>query len=213
MNNSNYHGCNNMSKEIVVYDTEYWTTQGALERCWHGIDDQLPVLIQIGAYRVKCEAGLPVTNELLSFVTPIGRNGEIIPLNKYFSDLTGITQETVDRKGKHPKEAIAEFYEFAGKCNMYSYGDDVVDTFLPTCFAIDIKCPFNLHQAKDARLLLRQSGVTEAEISTNRSGSIAHHFGVESRKLHEHDAKDDAFSLLEAMRHLVRIGRLKLEWL
>ncbi len=202
-----------MKQEIVVYDTEYWTAQGALERCWHGIDDQLPVLIQIGAYKVKVEPGLPQVDELLLFITPIGRNGGIITLNSYFSDLTGITQETIDREGKHPKVAIDEFYEFTGNRNMYSYGDDVVDTFLPTCFAIDIKCPFHLHQAKDARLILRQSGVTEAEIATNRSGSIAHHFGVESRKLHEHDAKDDAFSLLEAMRHLVKIGKLKLEWL
>jgi DNA polymerase III alpha subunit (gram-positive type) len=202
-----------MGTEIVVYDTEYWAAQGALERCWHGIDDQLPVLIQIGAYKVRLEEGLPLISELVSFITPIGRTGEAITLNKYFSDLTGITQEKIDREGKHPREAIAEFHEFTGNRTMYSYGDDVVDTFLPTCFAIDIKCPFNLHQAKDARHILRKSGVTEAEISTNRSGSIAHHFGVESRKLHEHDAKDDAFSLLEAMRHLVKIGRLKLEWL
>lgn len=202
-----------MLTDIVIYDTEYWTDQGALERCWHGIDDQLPVLIQIGAYRVKRESGMPIVKELLSFVTPVGRNGELIELNKYFCDLTGISQEKIDGEGKHPKEAIEEFYEFVGDCNMYSYGDDVVDTFLPTCFAIDIKCPFNLYQAKDARHILRQAGVTEAEISTNRSGSIAHHFGINLEQHHEHDAKDDARSLLEAFRHLEKTGRLKLEWL
>ena len=202
-----------MSNEIVVYDTEYWTDQGALDRCWHGIDDQLPVLIQIGAYRVKREAGLPTVSEMLSFITPIGRNGEPIRLNKYFCDLTGITQEKIDAEGKHPREAIEEFSKFVGISNIYSYGDDIVDTFLPTCFAIDIKCPFHLHQAKDARHVLRQAGVTEAEISTNRSGSIAHHFGVHLEKHHEHDAKDDAHSLLEALRYLERNERLKLDWL
>lgn len=202
-----------MAKEIVIYDTEYWTDQGVLDRCWHGIDDQLPVLIQIGAYRVKCEPGLPTVNETLSFITPVGRNGEPIRLNKYFCDLTGITQEKVDSEGKHAKEAIAEFHEFVSDCNMYSYGDDVVDTFLPTCFAVDIKCPFSLQQAKDARHILIQAGVTEAEISTNRSGSIAHHFGVNIGHIHEHDAKDDARSLLEAFRYLEKNNRLKLEWL
>jgi len=202
-----------MSNEIVIYDTEYWTDQGALDRCWHGMDDQLPVLIQIGAFRVKREAGLPIVDEMLLYVTPFGRNGEPVRLNKYFCDLTGITQEKVDTEGKPPGEAIAEFYQFVGNCNMYSYGDDVVDTFLPTCFSIDIKCPFNLHQAKDARLLLRQSGVTEAEISTNRSGSIAHHFGIHLGQIHEHDAKDDARSLLEAIRFLEENKRLQLDWL
>lgn len=202
-----------MSNDIVIYDTEYWTDQGALDRCWHGMDDQLPVLIQIGAYRVKREPGLPSVEEMLLFVTPIGRQGEPIRLNKYFSDLTGITQEKVDGEGKHPKDAIAELQKFVGNCNMYSYGDDVVDTFLPTCFAIDIKCPFSLHQARDARQILRRSGVTDAEISTNRSGSIAHHFGVNIPQLHEHDAKDDARSLLEAFRYLEQQGRLLLDWL
>jgi DNA polymerase III alpha subunit (gram-positive type) len=202
-----------MSNEIVIYDTEYWTDQGVLDRCWHGIDDQLPVLIQIGAYRVKHEAGLPTVDEMLSFITPIGRNGEPIRLNKYFCDLTGITQEKVDNDGRHPTEAISEFHKFVGNCNMYSYGDDIVDTFLPTCFAIDIKCPFDLHQAKDARHILRQAGVTEAEISTNRSGSIAHHFGVYLEQHHEHDAKDDARSLLEAFRYLQKNDKLKLDWL
>ena len=202
-----------MSNEIVVYDTEYWTQQGALERCWHGMDDELPVLIQIGAYRVKLEQGLPAINEILSYVTPFGRSGEPVRLNKYFSDLTGISQEVVDNQGKHPKDAIAEFHEFVGDCNMYSYGDDIVDTFLPTCFSIDIKCPFNLHQAKDARHILKRSGVTEAEISTNRSGSIAQHFGIVMTQHHEHDAKDDAYSLLEAFRHLQKNGQLRMEWL
>jgi len=202
-----------MNDEIVIYDTEYWTDQGALDRCWHGIDDQLPVLIQIGAYRVKKEKNLPIVSEMLSFVTPIGRNGEPIRLNKYFCDLTGITQEKVDTEGKHPREAIEEFSKFVGDCKIYCYGDDIVYTFLPTCFAIDIKCPFHLHQAKDARHLLRQAGVTEAEISTNRSGSIAHHFGVHLEQHHEHDAKDDARSLLEALRFLEKKERLKLEWL
>lgn len=202
-----------MNREIVIYDTEYWTDKGALERCWHGIDDQLPVLIQIGAYRAKLEPGLPTVDEKLLYVTPIGRNGEILSLNKYFSDLTGISQKKVDSEGKPPKEAIAEFHQFVGDCNMYSYGDDIVDTFLPTCFAIDIKCPFNLHQAKDARHILRQAGVTEAEISTNRSGSIAHHFGINLGQHHEHDAKDDAHSLLEAFRYLQNHDRLKIEWL
>jgi len=202
-----------MSNDIVVYDTEYWTDQGALDRCWHGMDDQLPVLIQIGAYRVRREPGLPMVDEMLSFITPVGRNGEPIRLNKYFSDLTGISQAKIDSEGIHPSEAIARFHKFVGNSNMYSYGDDVVDTFLPTCFAIDTKCPFTLHQAKDARLILRKAGVTDAEISTNRSGSIAHHFGVNIAQLHEHDAKDDARSLLEALRFLESKGRLKLEWL
>jgi DNA polymerase III epsilon subunit-like protein len=202
-----------MSNEIVVYDTEYWTNEGALERCWHGMHDHLPVVIQIGAYKARLEPGLPVSDELLSFITPIGRNGEIIQLNDYFCDLTGITQEKVDSEGKHPREAIAEFYEFVGDCNMYSYGDDVVDTFLPTCFMIDVKCPFNFRQARDVRHILRRAGVTMAEISTNRSGSIAQHFGIVLGKHHEHDAKDDAFSLLQALRFLETNGSLKLDWL
>jgi hypothetical protein len=119
----------------------------------------------------------------------------------------------MDKNGKHPRQAISEFFEFVGQRKMYSYGDDMLDTFLPTCYVIGIQCPFVINQAKDIRHVLRKSGVTEAEISTNRSGSIAQHFGIVLDKHHEHDAKDDAHSLLEALRYLVDKGRLELGWL
>lgn len=202
-----------MSNEIIIYDTEYWTDEGVLARSWQGLDDHLPVLMQIGAYSVEMIEGLPVTGEWLSYISPIGRDGKIIKLNEYFSNLTGITQEKINEDGKHPELAIREFSNFVGHRKMYSYGNDIVDTFLPTCFTIDIKCPFNISQEKDVRHILRQSGVTEAEINTNRSGSIAQHFGISMGKHHEHDALDDAHSILEALRYLLKKRRLELSWL
>jgi len=201
-----------MRDEIVIYDTEYWTSDGTLERSWRGIDDHPPILIQVGAYRVRLEENLPATNEWLSYITPIGRDGEIIKLNNYFTDLTGITQEKIDTNGKHPKLAISEFYEFVGLRKMFSYGDDVVDTFLATCYINSLSCPFQVSQSRDARQILRKSGVTEAEINTNRSGSIAQHYGIVIDKHHEHDAKDDAYSLLEALRYLLKNGNLDINW-
>ena len=202
-----------MSDEIIIYDTEYWTDNGALDRCWHGLDDQPPVLIQIGAYKVKRKAGLPVLKEWLSYVTPIGRKGEQININNYFCELTGITQEKIDQDGKHPTTAILEFSEFVGARKMYSYGDDIFDTFLPTCYINNIKCPFDVQQGIDIRAIFRKSGVTDQEINSHRSGSIAQHFGVALEKHHEHDAKDDAYSLLEATRYLVENKKLRLDWL
>ena len=202
-----------MTNDIVIYDTEYWTDDGVLERSWKGIDDHLPVLIQIGAYRVLLENDLPVTKEWFSYISPIGRNGKIIKLNDYFSNLTGITQENVNKEGKHPKIAIAEFFDFVGHRKIYSYGNDIADTFLPTCFVNDIKCPFHIHQEKDVRHILRKSGMKISEITANRSGSIAQHLGVVMNHHHEHNAMDDARSILEALRFLVKNGNLEIAWL
>ena len=201
-----------MNDEIIVYDTEYWTDEGVLERGWQGLDDHLPVLIQIGAYRVKLVEELPASKEWLSYISPIGRDGKIIKLTDYFSNLTGITQEKINKDGKHPKFAIPEFSDFVGQRKMYSYGNDIVDTFLPTCFINGLKCPFHISQEKDVRHILRKSGVTEEEINANRSGSIAQHFGVFMDQHHEHDAKDDALSILEALRYLVKNGSLEMDW-
>ncbi len=202
-----------MCDEIVIYDTEFWTDSGVLERSWGGLHDHLPVLIQIGAYRVKLEEGLPVNREWLSYVSPIGRDGGIIKLNKYFTNLTGITQEKIDDDGKPPDIAISEFADFVGERKMYSYRDDIVSTFLPTCFVNGIQCPFHVHQAKDIRLIFQKSGLTERELDANRSGTIAQHFGVTMDKHHEHDAKDDAYSILEALRYLLKNGHLQINWL
>ena len=202
-----------MNDEIVIYDTEYWTDEGVLGRSWQGMDDQLPVLIQIGAYRVTLSENLPTTKEWLSYISPISRDGKIIKLNDYFSGLTGITQDKIDEEGKHPELAISEFSDFVGQRKMYSYGNDIVDTFLPTCFTIGLKCPFHIRQEKDVRHILRKSGVTEKDINENRSGSIAQYFGITMSQHHEHDAKDDALSILEALRHLVKNGKLRLDWL
>ena len=202
-----------MNDEIIIFDTEYWTDEGVLERSWKGIDDHPPVLIQIGGYKIKLKDELPIIEDWLSYVTPISRDGKNIKLNNYFSDLTGITQKKIDQDGRHPKQAISEFSDFVGPRKMYSYGDDVIDTFLPTCFMNGLVCPFDVSQVNDIRHIFRKSGITEAEISTNRSGSIAQHFGVYMDQHHEHDAKDDALSILEALRFLVKNGRLDINWL
>ena len=202
-----------MNDEIIIYDTEYWTDKGVLERSWKGMDDNPPVLIQIGGYKIKMDKELPVIEDWISYITPINRDGKNIRLSNYFSDLTGITQEKISKEGKHPVQAISEFSEFVGKRNMFSYGNDVLDTFLPTCFICGLKCPFNVSQAKDVRHVLRKAGISEAEISTNRSGSIAQHFGIALSMHHEHDAKDDAYSILEALRYLMANGKLELNWL
>ena len=104
---------------FVVFDCEFTTWPGALENYWSG-PGRLREIVQIGALRL--DEDLAVVEEFDTLVRPVV-NPE---LSSYFTELTGIGQEMVDRDGIGPAEAIGRFLGFCRGELVLSYGNDMV---------------------------------------------------------------------------------------
>jgi DNA polymerase III epsilon subunit-like protein len=196
-------------KEIIIYDTEYWTDDGVMERNWNGLYDPPQYLIQIGAFRVSLDAELTIQEEMLSYIKPKNRDGSDLPLTPFFTELTKISQEDVDQKGVSFVQALDDFSSFCGDLPMYSYGYDLESTFLKTCFIEGVLCPFGIDQSRNVAKIFHHSGMSIEDIKANSSGTLAAHYGIELDSHHVHDARCDALSILVSLRHLIQKGQLE----
>jgi inhibitor of KinA sporulation pathway (predicted exonuclease) len=104
---------------FVVFDLEFTSWPGALEQGW-GEMGQLREIVQIGALRISDDYS--VVGEYEALVQPM-----VNPrLSTYFTELTGINQETVDQGGLSPAEALGDFLGFCQGQSVLSYGNDMV---------------------------------------------------------------------------------------
>ncbi|WP_419998055.1 exonuclease domain-containing protein [Streptomyces boninensis] len=104
---------------FVVFDLEFTTWPGAHDGDWSE-PGQLREIVQIGAVRLR--ADFSVIEEYEALVRPV-----VNPrLSPYFTELTGIDQESVDSDGIAPAEALSEFLRFCQGQAVLSYGNDMV---------------------------------------------------------------------------------------
>jgi len=106
-------------RTFVLFDLEFTTWPGALEQDWSAAG-QLREIVQIGALRLRED--FSVAEEYEALVRPVANPR----LSAYFTELTGIDQETVDRDGLSPAEALGEFLGFCRGQSVLSYGNDMV---------------------------------------------------------------------------------------
>ncbi|NBE53677.1 3'-5' exonuclease [Streptomyces boluensis] len=104
---------------FVLFDLEFTSWPGALEEDWSA-PGQLREIVQIGALRLGEDYS--VVDEFDMLVRPV-----VNPrLSPYFTELTGIGQEAVDRDGVPPARALGEFLGFCAGSSVLSYGNDMV---------------------------------------------------------------------------------------
>mmetsp|Transcript_121661 Transcript_121661/g.344160 ORF Transcript_121661/g.344160 Transcript_121661/m.344160 type:complete len:263 (-) Transcript_121661:36-824(-) len=102
----------------VVYDLEWTTWDGALQRLWSGEGEDLEV-VQIGAVKLDARDGL---NEIATFSTLV-RPALVPQLSEYFTKLTGITQTAIESSGVEFPQAFQDFMDFVGPDSpMLSWG-------------------------------------------------------------------------------------------
>ena len=107
-------------KETVIYDLEYTTWPGAVERSWSGKDEYREI-IRIGAISIDLD-NLQEIEALDVFVKP-----SVNPiLSDYCTKLTDITNEQIQTEGMEFHEALYEFVNFVGKRNIFCYGVDIL---------------------------------------------------------------------------------------
>ncbi|MFG2789733.1 exonuclease domain-containing protein [Streptomyces sp. NPDC048419] len=106
-------------RTFVLFDLEFTTWPGSLEQDWSATG-QLREIVQVGALRLRED--FSVAEEYEALVRPV-----VNPrLSAYFTELTGIGQEAVDRDGLSPAEALGEFLGFCRDQSVLSYGNDMV---------------------------------------------------------------------------------------
>jgi inhibitor of KinA sporulation pathway (predicted exonuclease) len=110
---------------FIIFDTEFTAWKGSQERKWSG-ENEFRELVQISAIRVKKKGNtIAITKKLNLYILP-----QINPiLSEYFTNLTGINQETLYKEAKPFKLAMKLFYMFCKnkdgeKYNLYSMGND-----------------------------------------------------------------------------------------
>ncbi|MEK7068200.1 MAG: hypothetical protein AAB964_00090, partial [Patescibacteria group bacterium] len=120
-------------------------------------------------------------------------------LSQYFTGLTGVTQEMVERQGTSYGDALGQFAAWSQGLSLYCWGMDLeIINFnaklLGICF------PISQAQKRDVRSIFELEGVVTMAYM---SSTIPRAFGEEPPPS-AHDALNDARSILQGLRALRR---------
>lgn len=193
---------------IVVYDCEYLTREGAMGRLWSHHADPDPIVVQIGAVLLDLANNANIIDEIKIYINPEDRHGARYQLDPYFIDLTGITENDITRDAVDLASALDQLDTFSRGANFWSWGKDELFALGVSCFLRGIPPPICPGRFGNLKRAMHQAGMPEADIKSTSSGEIAEYFGVGSASLSKHDGLDDAISLARAVGHLIRKGHL-----
>lgn len=166
--------------EVVLFDLEYTTWEGSMERDWSG-DDEFREVVQIGAIKIETEEFTELDSFSL-FVKPIKNP----ILSKYFKDLTGIEQEQVDLEGVKLESMLEDFVKWCGALQIYSFGGDE-SVLRENVKLLGLNFSLETLNFNDVRELFIKSGV---DAKNYMSSTITEAFGVKS-PYKGHDALND----------------------
>ena len=186
----------NLPEKIIVFDTEYTTWQGAQERNWSG-ENEYREIVQVGAVKVETD-NFKELDSFSVFVKP-----KINPeLSAFFTELTGITQEEVDKEGIDFKTAIEQFSRWSGDLSLYSWkgGDD--DVLMENCRLLGITFPFEGSRFGTIGKVFQENGVS---IENYMSSTIIEAFGKKTTH-RGHNALNDARTIVDGLKELSREG-------
>ena len=176
---------------IVVFDTEFTAWEGSLERNWSGSNEYREI-VEIGAVRVDTRE-MSERDTFKTYVRPV-KNPE---LSAYFTELTGISQEIVDREGVDYPTAILRFAEWCRDTPIYSWGNDG-DVLRENCGLLGTPFPFEPSRFFDASDIFRKAGIPEEQY---KSSTIIRAFVKEPIR-RGHEALNDARTIMAALREL-----------
>ena len=175
--------------KIIVFDTEFTAWEGSEERNWSAAGEYMEI-VQIGAVKIETQS-MEELESMLVYVKPV-KNPK---LSEYFTKLTNIVQETVDRGGIGYAEALEKFTLWSGGLKLYSWGGDR-DVLEENAKLLGIEFPFRSSQFADIREFFQAQGVL---VEKYMSSTIPRAFGEEPL-LRAHDALNDARSIAQALR-------------
>jgi inhibitor of KinA sporulation pathway (predicted exonuclease) len=179
----------------VFYDLEFTAWAGSMENRWLA-PGQFREVVQIGAVKIDM-CSLAALGECALLVKP--RFNPV--LSPYFENLTGITNAQLAERGVNFRDAYDRFVAFCDGDPIYSFGrDDLVLIDNLALYGIGDAAP--LPQHNNFAVWLRANGIVTKGL---HACDVAKACGApfEGR---DHDALDDARSLVAGLRVLVARG-------
>lgn len=183
--------------ELIVFDLELTAWEGSLARHWAG-PNEFREIVEIGAVRTDSEKPEVQEQCFSMLVRPI-KNPQ---LSNYFSSLTGISQQRLEREGQSLSAALAAFAEFAsGVSHFYAYGDDG-DIIAENCGFQGLDNPL-----AGSRLTNVRAGITKAygldTSITSADLPTATGLARSGDNLQAHNALDDARAVAQVLKPLI----------
>ena len=174
----------------IYLDTEY-CYPGMLRGTPRPTADDKRQIVQIAAVAVDTQAG----EELAAFdclVVPAYEK----QVTGFFTELTGITQSDIDRKGVSFSEALSRFVDFSSEADIYTFDKDE-EVLRQNCDYIGLPWPFKKTFIR-VKALLPIYGIDPDAYS---SGTLHKVVGLKMGG-HVHNALHDVRSMAVAMHKL-----------
>lgn len=188
---------------FVIFDLEYTTWKGCQENGWKR--NQKKEIVQISALKISDR--LKVLDEFNSYCQP-----KINPiLSDYFENLTGITNQFIQKNGISFSEAYKKFKKFVSNdaCFSHSWGKPFYDLADGNIIQENLQL-YNLPKDSSIRYYniaeWFKNKYQEAQLNKfpESSGKIAKVLGKEKILTHlgldEHNALYDVYSILEGIK-------------
>jgi inhibitor of KinA sporulation pathway (predicted exonuclease) len=184
--------------QVVVFDLEWTAWEGSLARNWGG-PGEFREVIQIGALSLEAATFHPLESFAI-LVKPVFNPG----LSDYIQELTGITNEDVQRDGMDYPEALEAFRVFLGDRMAFCNGRDG-EVLEENSRLQGVQHPFSAHRFANLRPLLAQA--TGLPPSSLVSSELPVLLGIGPR-VREHTGDGDARAIGLALRALRARGAL-----
>lgn len=196
-------------KTAIIFDCEFLCLEGSQRRFWCAAHDPDPVIAQIGAVRLGLEDDFPLLGMHRAYIRPVDRFGNRYPLDPFFTELTGITEDNMDTEGVALGEALADVDRFSGGARFWSWGKDELNMVAISCYVAGIQPSIAANRFDNAVKLLIAAGMPVEDLAKTPSNRLAEYYGVEHPPLRGHDALDDALSVAYTLQHLMKAGMLR----
>ena len=198
-------------KKAIIFDCEYVCIQGSQSRSWCGSIDPDPVIAQIGAVKLGLEGDFSILDTCKFYVRPFDRYGKRYPLDSYFTNLTGITEDDLIANGVALLDALIALDGFSDGARFWSWGKDELNMMAISCYIAGIQPLIPAGRFDNAVKLLTAAGMPIEDVAKTPSSKLADFYGVEHPPLRGHDALDDALSISYTLQHLMRTKKLQPE--
>ncbi len=198
-------------KKAIVFDCEFLCIQGSQSRFWCAAIDPDPVIAQIGAVKLGLQGDFPILDTHKSYVRPIDRFGKRYPLDPYFTELTGITEDNMGAEGVALQDALFAVDSFSDGAQFWSWGKDELNLMAISCYIAGVQPSIPAQRFDNAVKLLVAAGMPIEDLAKTPSNQLADYYGVEHPPLQGHDALDDALSISYTLQHLMKTGKLQPE--
>ena len=195
-------------QQAIIFDCEYLTAPGAKSRLWGGVFDPDPAVAQIGAVKLSLVPPFEILETFQVLIASRDRIGDKVVADPFFTELTGITQASIEETGKPRGEALARFEAFAGEATLWSWGKDELYLYGISCYLAGIQPALPPNRFGNAAALVLKAGIPYETLKTITSGELADFFQIEGSSRRQHDALDDAMSVALSLQYLLHGGRL-----